>query len=140
MNNKFEFKISSKLQYTSKGLVVLHGNWLGGRVARGSIVSLVQGNEKYPLHILAVDLGEGPGKLALACGGAQASSQIAKKGDRLVGAEDGEFDELDATDALTSAMTEEQQDERWVSWRGRYLDALQLLASSVAQLSNKPAS
>ncbi len=108
-------------------------------MSSGSIVSLVQGNEKYPLHILAVDLGEGPGKLALAFGHAQASLRIAKKGDRLVGADDGEFDELDATDALTSAMTEEQQDERWVSWRDRYLDVLQLLVSSVAQLSDRPA-
>lgn len=91
MNKKFEFRIKSKISSPYSPYVVLYGDWLEGRVARGDLLTLVKGKARHPLRISAVCIAEGPGKLVLACGGAQESVRIAKTGDLLVACTSEDF-------------------------------------------------
>lgn len=131
MKNKFELRILSKIVCPANGLVVLHGEWLGGRVGRNSCVLLVKGEKIYPLHIVAVVLGNSPGQLALACGYAQESSRLASKDDMLVEEQICRNESTVRTTALLGRMTPKQEDAFWAARTERYLAATQLLELSL---------
>jgi hypothetical protein len=109
MNKKFVFRIKSKISSPYHPYVVLHGDWLEGRVARGDLLTLVKGKARHPLRISAVCIAEGPGKLVLACGGAQESVRIAKTGDLLVACTSDDFKAR--LQAEVEAMTDKEYDD-----------------------------
>ena len=130
MNNKFEFKISSRFHYPRDGLIVLQGEWLGGRVARGDCLTLLQGIKKLPCHINAVDIAEGPGKLVLACGHAQDSARLATIGDKLVSSEPGCM----KTTAPKVFMTEKDEEAHWVIEEKNHRRAREVLLRCLADM------
>lgn len=108
MNKKFKFRITSKISSPYHSYVVLHGDWLEGRVARGDLLTLVKGKARHPLSISAVCLADRPGKLVLACGVAQESVRIAKTGDLLVACTSNDFKAR--LQAAVESMTDKKQD------------------------------
>lgn len=108
MNKKFKFRITSKISSPYHPYVVLHGDWLEGRVARGDLLTLVKGEARHPLSISAVCLADRPGKLVLACGVAQESVRIAKTGDLLVACTSDDF--KTRLQAAVESMTDKEQD------------------------------
>ncbi|OOG58017.1 hypothetical protein [Polaromonas sp. C04] len=132
MNERFEFKITGKVHYAKEGLIVLHGDWLGGRVARGDVVTLEHRKESLPLYINAVDHGVGPGKIALACGHAQASLRAAKKGDRLVSRDFGGLETT--TTWVVGRAAEKQEDALSAIQDAAHRRACEVLARSVEDM------
>lgn len=132
MNNKFEFVISRKLSFLNDGLVVIHGEWLGGRVARGDVLTLLQGKKRLPLYISAVDIAEGPGKLVLACGVAQESVRVAKSGDRLVSSDAVSFK---ASSLPVVLRTVKEEKAHSTAAELHHLKARQILADSLWEIA-----
>lgn len=128
MNNKFEFKILARFHYPRDGIIVYEGAWLGGRVARGDCLTLLQGIKKLPCYINAVDIAEGPGKLVLACGHAQDSAKLAKIGNILVSSEPSWI----KTTAPETFMTEREEDAYWVIEENNHRRAREVLLRCLA--------
>jgi hypothetical protein len=136
MYSKFEFKIISKISSPHHPYIVLYGDWLGGRVNRGDVLTLTRGKVRRPLHIHAVDIADSPGKLVLACGHAQESVRIATTGDLLVACLSNEYVSLSP---MSISMTSEAEDVYIATEEAHYRRARNSLACSLASLKlSKP--